>query len=432
MNRKSGIPFTSFTREGLQNLLLISLAVFYIAQFELDILSQNMCGQLAIDYCSFWSAAKTANEQGYAGVYDLKNLEELQRKIFPSRYANDGEFATVPTPYLPVFILPFQVLSFLGPYLGYWVWSILNLAIFIYYLQFFSKHTTNERLSWRLLLMLLLSLPVFLNFYYGQVNTWLTICVGEYTRAAMTGKPFRAGLWLGGLLIKPQYLILIGIALLIQRATKILMGLGVSSLAIIGASFLMAETNGFVAIFHLWLGYTDNLPATGPDVMMNWRMISVNLSPYLGAVTGRTIALTGMAITTLGILFIWRRSVKPTSSLYVIAILGTFAATGAVAWHSHISSAMILIPLLVYLSQPQKHLSTRILSVWIFAPPLFRFVAFILAILIQTQTVSSDLISLVNLLIAIFPFGLNIYLLGWAVAYFRKTALHTDAFLVKK
>jgi len=302
MNQKLNVPFSSLTREGRQNLVLIALAIFYVAQFGMDLAWKNMCSQLAIDYCSSWSAAKIANEQGYANVYDLNNLEEIQRVVFPRRYEVEGTFATVPTPYLPVFIIPFQILNFLGPFQGYWLWTLINLAIFFFYLGFFAQSMTSRRLPSRLFFMILLSLPVFLNFYYGQVNTWLTVCVGEYMRAAMTGKPFRAGLWLGGLLIKPQYLILIGLALLIQRTFKILAGFAISSVAIIGISLLMAGTKGLLILIQLWFGYTSGLPATGPEVMMNWRMVGLNLSPYFGTITGWTIALTGMVIT------FWQRS----------------------------------------------------------------------------------------------------------------------------
>lgn len=54
----------------------------------------------------------------------------------------------------------------------------------------------------------------------------------------------------------------------------------------------------------------------------------------------------------------------PSSPSYAIALLGTFAATGALAWHSHISSAMILIAPLSYLSQPQERLPAKVLSGW--------------------------------------------------------------------
>ena len=59
-------------------------------------------------------------------------------------------------------------------------------------------------------------MPVFLNFFFGQVNLWLLICAGEFFRAFLSAKPLKAGLFLGGWLLKPQLLILIIPFLLIQ------------------------------------------------------------------------------------------------------------------------------------------------------------------------------------------------------------------------
>ncbi|MGZ6316856.1 MAG: glycosyltransferase 87 family protein, partial [Anaerolineales bacterium] len=217
-------PFQNMTAEGWQNLALTAILIFYIAQCALDIQWGNMCGHLAIDYCSFWSAGRVASTRGYADVYNLNIMESVQRSVFPARYETGGTFATVPTPYLPIFVLPFSLLGFLGPFAGYWIWAILNLVVLLYYLRFFAIKMTGQPPSKRLMLLILLSLPVFLNFFYGQVNIWLTIFLGEYMRAAASGKPFKAGLWLAGLLLKPQYLILIGVAVLMQRSIKMLAG----------------------------------------------------------------------------------------------------------------------------------------------------------------------------------------------------------------
>ena len=72
--------------------------------------------------------------------------------------------------------------------------------------------------------MLLISLPVFLNLFTGQVNVWLVVCVGEFMRASISGREFRSGLWLGGLLLKPQALLLLAAGLLMRRRARILAG----------------------------------------------------------------------------------------------------------------------------------------------------------------------------------------------------------------
>jgi len=165
MRKRKFLQFTPMTREGWENLALLALAVFFIAQFGMDIAWKNVCGQLAIDYCSFWSAGTLAKNEGYSEIYNLNKMEEIQRRVFPRSYEAEGTIATIPTPYLPIFILPFQALSLLGLELGFWIWTFINIIIFIYYLRFFTQQTTSKGLEFRIFLMIFLSLPVFLNLF---------------------------------------------------------------------------------------------------------------------------------------------------------------------------------------------------------------------------------------------------------------------------
>ena len=419
MNKTLKVPFRDMTPEAWQNLALLAVAVFYVAQVGLDLIWHNLCGHLAIDYCSFWSAGHIASASGYAKVYDLNLMEQIQRSVFPRRYEVQGTFATVPTPYLPPFIVPFAFLAGLGPFVGYWVWTVFNLAVFIGYFIFFTKKTTGQPPSRRLFALILLSFPVFLDFFYGQVNIWLMVFVGEYMRAELDGKPFRAGLWLGGLLIKPQYLALIGIALLMQRSIKALAGLAVSSLVIMAVSYAMVGSAGFVAMIQLWLGYTSGLPATGPNVMMNWRMLGLFLEGLFNAPWVWPLMFAGMAVTAIAGLYLWRHPVDWHSWSSPVVLLGILAATGAVAWHSHISTQTILIPPLIYLNQPRNRLPKNALLLWVIIPPIFQFGVLVLGGLAQGGVLTGNVADWQNLLSAIVPFGFNLYFLAWAIQTMR-------------
>ena len=53
---------------------------------------------------------------------------------------------------------------------------------------------------------MLISYPVHINLYYGQVEVFLVICVGEFIRSAVNKKPILSGIWLGGLLLNHKCL----------------------------------------------------------------------------------------------------------------------------------------------------------------------------------------------------------------------------------
>lgn len=416
MLKNRPINFRAFSQSGWQNIALLTLAVFFITQFSMDLFVWKvMCANLAQDYCGYWSTAKIANENGYAQSYDLDKLTAIQRSIIPA----DAPLNLHGSPYLPVFILPFQILYFLGPYTGYWVWTFLSLILVISYLRFFAKSTTKQPLDTRLLFMIVLSLSFFQNIFLGQVNLWLTICIGEHLRATNSGKQFVAGAWLAGLLLKPQYLIIICLILLIQRYWKILTGFTISSIIITGISFLMLGIDGSKAMLQNWLGLGTNNTQSFASTMMNWRMVGVDLANHFGPGIAWTIAGLGAIVTLIMTIYIWKHPIEPYSSQYVVALLGALAATAALAWHSNIASAVILIAPLIYLSQKPQTLPTNILLVWVFLPPLANFMVFILAILFQEGRLPANSGDLLDFLIAVAQLAVNTLLLVWAVKYFR-------------
>ncbi len=409
------------TAENWQNLCLAALALFYLIQIGLDIIWHNTCGHLGIDYCAFWSAGRLANSQGYADIYNLGDLGALERSLFPS-FGNPATFAVSPIAYLPVFILPFQLLSLLPVNASLWIWLSINTAVLIFYLRFFVQKTSGRSLSFRLLVMILLSLPVYWNFLEGQVNLWLTICIGEFMRAVFADKPFRAGLWLGGLLLKPQTLILIIPVLLLQRSIKTLAGLAVTSFGLIFISFFLAGFAGLAAMLKVWLGFSKGMPTNDVSVMMNWRMLATHLNSMINPFIGWLIAGAGMVVTIAAALYVWRRHIESNPPLFVVAFLGILAATGAVAWHSHVHTAMILIPPLIYLLE-EKLLSNKLLNYWIFLPASIYALTFLLASLVQAAVLPSALNPLLNFLRGAVEFGFNLYLVAWALKQVQKNEL---------
>ena len=86
--------------------------------------------------------------------------------------------------YLPVFTPAFQLLSLFPAAVGYWVWVVFNTAALFLYLRFFAT---------QLMLMVVRCLPYFMNIVLGQMDVWVTIFIGEFMRAMLDHKPFRAG-----------------------------------------------------------------------------------------------------------------------------------------------------------------------------------------------------------------------------------------------
>jgi hypothetical protein len=290
------------------------------------------------------------------------------------------------------------------------------------YLRYFVRQTTDQPLEKRALVMILLSLPMFTNLYFGQINIWLMICVGEHLRAALSGKSLQAGAWLGILWLKPQYLALIGLAWLWQRQIRMLAGFSISSLFILAASLLMLGVTGFQKLVGLWIGYTGKLSAVDPFLMMNWRMVAENLSLYIGSASGWILAAIGMMVTLILTVRLWTRPVATSSPSYVITFLGTMIATTAVTWHSHIFSAIILFAPLAYLIQQRDGLPRSLFTAWALVPPATQFLAILLAIIFRESHLANKPGPFLNLLYSAGQLVVNFALLYWAA---KKSGEHS-------
>jgi len=187
----------------------------------------------------------------------------------------------------------------------------------------------------------------------------------------MHSKFWRAGLWLGILLIKPQTLLLILPFLLLQKQWRVLLGFGLV------AAFVCLVSLGLLGIegLEIYLSLSDKVinrfATVTPNGMINWRMIGENLSLLGFSRLGWGIAWTGMVVTVL-LTFkqFYRLQIRAEEAPQ--AFLAIFAATALVSWHFHIHSAIIFLPCLLYLLVQNK-LSEWVILSWIFLPGLIMF-----------------------------------------------------------
>jgi hypothetical protein len=240
--------------------------------------------------------------------------------------------------------------------------------------------------SGMLFLLMLVTYPIFQNLFSGQVEIIHLICCGEFIRNAAKEKPFPAGLWLGGLLIKPQVLILILPGLLLLKNWKVIYGFIVSSITILGISLALTGMEGMISMVNLWLKYVPGMATNSPESMMNWRMIGIRLGDWTNSSAGWILAIIGMLVTTLVVLFMTRSQPAFGSKKWFLIIFALFAATCAVTWHSHVHMAVVLIPFIVY-AAGSGMLHERLLYSWVFIPPLLMFVTIIIEVVLQMGSI---------------------------------------------
>ena len=138
-------------------------------------------------------------------------------------------------------------------------------------------------------------------------------------------------------------------------------------------------------------------------------MLALHLSSLTNPLIGGSIAGACMVVTIAAALYVWRRPIDLHSTTFFIALLGLLAATGAVAWHSHIHTAPFLIPPLILLER-QHILPKHTPASWVFIPALAFIIATMLASAIQADILPKAMGELPDFIRSFSEFALNLYL----------------------
>jgi hypothetical protein len=180
-------------------------------------------------------------------------------------------------------------------------------------------------------------------------------------------RPVVAGLWLGGLILKPPLLAVVAILLLLAWAWRVVAGLIATSLAAFGASLLVIGWQPLLNMVAIWRRSAAGNASDGVESMVNWRMLATDLSRFTGSQLAWAVAILGIIVTLFLALRGLRAGLKPSSNSLWLTMVTIFAAGGVLAWHSHVHTAMILLPPLLYLAQTGI-LPRRLISVWALLP----------------------------------------------------------------
>ena len=169
------------------------------------------------------------------------------------------------------------------------------------------------------------------------------------------------------------------------------------------------------------MGYASGpgLPTNDVPLMMNWRMVGTQLAHLMPGQIAWSIAIAGMILTILVALAIWTGPMKVDTLRYLVCMLGLLAATGAVAWHSHVPAAMVLIPtLLIFQAHPGTTLG-NLLEWWVLMPAALYMVRLVFASLLHLGLLPNEVGSFLDFLAGIGLFVMNLVMLGWAARRFR-------------
>ncbi len=356
------VPFRGLRTKEYHNLALAAVAGMQVATLLYSWSYFSIETGLSIDFMVFWGAGYVANSAGYSEVYNPELLSKIQASFIPvmKRLVVPHLFF-----YPPLFVLPFRLFALLPPMLSFRLWFFMNLFILIWYLRFFASRLASWSGNKKFLVMLLLSYPVFNNLFLGQVDVWLVICVGEFMLALLRGKPWKAGVWLAGLIMKPQLLILILPAMSLGRELRVLGGFAFASLILFIISTILAGPEGMKRLFSLWLGAAGGAFEPGRECMANWQMLGFHFSSLISPVVGKFVEWLGIVSTAALALYLWVRVPPRKERAFASVLLGTIIATLSITWRSYYHLWMLLLPPFMCLAESLPQI---LFDIWVFAP----------------------------------------------------------------
>lgn len=404
MKTNKFVPFQGLDFQQWWRLGIVSILLTYVLIFTANVYSSGLFNYIGLDFRTYYSSAQIAANEGFSKIYDL----DLQKKYQLPLYENylgplpANTFETVPTPYLPVFILPFIVFIFFPPNISYAIFLVISFLIFVITMIYLLRqYNLKEEFNWTIF-GALGSTSFFFNLFFGQINIFLFIALVFFLLQIKNKHYLSAGLLLSIWLIKPQMLIFIIPWLLIARNTHILIGFILGSIVSVLASTILSQGDWITPWFNLLFLYPTGLATTNPLAMMNWRGLALNLETVTSSKIAWSIAYTGIFITFYYMIKTWynlRTSQEETK--YSLAILSTYAATCAITWHSHTHMALPLIaPILILLAK--REITYRAWAMFIG----LQFFGFIVSFIAQIWFPANNIMASTIL-------AINVYITWW-------------------
>ena len=283
--------------EHLKIAATILIVAYPVAIFGRAMLSPDfvtMAGvPLGSDFITFWAASHLALAGEPQAAFDMARIVAAEKTAVP---ANDGIFLWHYPPSFQLFILPLSLLPYLA---AYFLWALSTLVLLAIVVRRFAPSPYT-------LPLLVTFTGTFFNFFHGQ-NGFLTAALFGGGMLLLRERPIVAGILLGLMSYKPQFGLLIPIALIAGRQWTAFTAAALSTLALGAASW--AVLGGEV-----WLAFWKNLPfvqeilAQGrlpwpkiPSVFVALRTLGL---PINAAYAGQGMAAVFVAVT---IAYIWRQ-----------------------------------------------------------------------------------------------------------------------------
>jgi alpha-1,2-mannosyltransferase len=238
-NLRSGRWLTADRARAYSSILLAFYAIAVIGWIALsDGLIDRNGKPIGTDFASFYAAGSLALEGHAAGIYDMA-----------AHYAREQQIFGAATPYYgwlypPIFLLVALPLALLPYAVALIVWQGASLALYLAVIAaILAKLRRDDGAIARLWLPVAAAFPaVFVNLGHGQ-NGFLTAGLLGAALLSLPRRPLLSGILFGLLAYKPQFGLLIPVALLAAGQWRATISAGLTVVALMAVATLAFGTD---------------------------------------------------------------------------------------------------------------------------------------------------------------------------------------------
>jgi Glycosyltransferase family 87 len=210
--------------------------------------------QRTTDFPAFLAGWNLLVNGNASQLYELDAQKLVQQKLIGGSFAN-GVLPFVNPPYVATL---FGALGRLSLSVGYWVWAAMNVALLVVLFSLLRKIVRVDTVQWRrYALWAIAAAPVWSTLMGGTFSLWVCVGVAGFVLAMQEGRELSAGIWLGLVAFKPQYLPAILVLLVARRSWRALAGFAVAMTTLLAVSLPWVGVDGYRKFFSLLSRFTN-------------------------------------------------------------------------------------------------------------------------------------------------------------------------------
>ncbi len=306
------------------------------------------CGQpnCVADFVVFYAEGKLAREQ-IRSLYDLNKQLEYQKNIAPTE-------RVLPFVYPPITAALFVPLSFMPFSAAFLVMTIASFALLGTSLRLLIRHLplARDQTQW-LVIFALCNHGAQAAVFYGQTSTIILFFMTCHVLAQRRARDTISGFWAGLLCVKPQYLPVPHLYLLLHRQWRgLFVGFLISATLILGA-FIVIGAEASEQYFLL----AQRMISADDDWWNQWRNMH-NLRAltirWLPAKIQAFVWLTGCALVIASMIrFNLRAHTRADgfAAIWIVNILGLLIVIPHLFTHD---LTLLILPCALFLSRFEK------------------------------------------------------------------------------